>query len=210
MCDAAQVAPGEHRRDGLELDRRGYHVAFCGERAKDRRGKSKVGETGQVGNGLSVSVCQQCVRVNALRGRETTRAIRAVQMSAGDKDRSASTVSVVRSRRPDHVAQQEHEHCTANMLAELAESSACDILGRESRGRQPGHLVSRIMSARPIAHLVLSATMMGAAWPEPNAKAPRFADTSAAPFPNFLRPRSLASLPGCGTILAVSRPNTRI
>jgi hypothetical protein len=38
-------------------------------------------------------------------GRETTRAIRAVQMSAGDKDRSASTASVVRSRRPGHVTQ---------------------------------------------------------------------------------------------------------
>ena len=62
------------------------------------------------------------------------------------------------------------------MLTDLAQSSARDILGRESRGRQPGHLVSRIMSARPIAHLVLSATMMGAAWPEPSAKAPRFAD----------------------------------
>ena len=36
LCDAAQVAPGEHRRDGLELDRRGYRIAFCGERAKDR------------------------------------------------------------------------------------------------------------------------------------------------------------------------------
>ena len=103
MCDAAQIPPAEHRRDGLELDRRGCRVAFCGERAKDRRGKSKVGETGQVGNSLSVSVCRQCVHVNALRGRETTRAIRAVQMSAGDKDRSASTASLVRSRRPDHV-----------------------------------------------------------------------------------------------------------
>ena len=69
-------------------------------------------------------------------GQETTRAIRAVQMSAGDKDRSASTGSVVRSRRPDHVTRQEHEHCTADMLAELAKSSACDILGRESRVRQ--------------------------------------------------------------------------
>jgi hypothetical protein len=105
LCDAAQIAPAEHRRDGLELDRRGCRVAFCGERTKDRRGKSKVGETGQVGNGLSVSVCRQCVRVNALRGRETTRAIRAVQMSAGDKDRTASTASVARSRRPDHVTQ---------------------------------------------------------------------------------------------------------
>ena len=38
-------------------------------------------------------------------GQETTRAIKAVQMSAGDKDRSASTASVARSRRPDHVTQ---------------------------------------------------------------------------------------------------------
>ena len=78
--------------------------------------------------------------MNALRDRETTRAIRAVHMSAGDKDRSASTVSVVRSRRPDHVAQQEHEHCTANLLAELAESSACDILGRARTRRAPPFL----------------------------------------------------------------------
>jgi hypothetical protein len=97
------------------LDRRGRRVALCGERAKDRRGKSKVGETGQVGNGLSVSVCRQSVRVNALRGRETTRAIRAVQMSAGDKDRSASTASVVRSRRPDHVTQPESTN-TARLI----------------------------------------------------------------------------------------------
>jgi len=81
--------------------------------------------------------------VNALRGRETTRAIRAVQMSAGDKDRTASTASVARSRRPDHVTQQEHEHCTANMLADLAGSSACDILGRESRGRQADNRLVR-------------------------------------------------------------------
>src|ERR1700746_1010256 len=32
------------------------------------------------------------------------------------------------------------------------------------------------MSASPVAHLVLSATAMGAAWPKPTAKAPRFAD----------------------------------
>jgi len=32
------------------------------------------------------------------------------------------------------------------------------------------------MSARPVARLVLSATAMGAAWPKPTAKAPRFAD----------------------------------
>jgi len=102
LCDAAQIAPAEHRRDGLQLDWRGCRVAFCGERAKDRRGKSKVGETGQVGNGLSVSVCRQCVHVNALRGRETTRVIRAVQMSAGIRP-VRSTASVVRSRRPDHV-----------------------------------------------------------------------------------------------------------
>ena len=48
-------------------------------------GKSKVGETGQVGNGLSVSVCQQCVRVNALRDRETTRAIRLSRCPQGIK-----------------------------------------------------------------------------------------------------------------------------
>ena len=122
-----------HRRDGLELDRRGRRVAFCGERAKDRRGKSKVGETGQVGNGLSVSVCRQCVRMNVLRGRETTRAIRAVQMSAGDKDRSrfhrvGGSLTQARSRD----STQEHEHCIANMLTDLAESSAYDILGCES------------------------------------------------------------------------------
>jgi hypothetical protein len=138
-CRFVRCRTGRARREPAGwpgIDRSGCRVAFCGERAKDRRGKSKVGETGQVGNGLSVSVCRQCVRVNALRGRETTRAIRAVQMSAGDKDRSASTVLVVRSRRPDHVTQQEHEHCTANMLVDPAGSSVCDILGRESRGRQ--------------------------------------------------------------------------
>ena len=32
------------------------------------------------------------------------------------------------------------------------------------------------MSARPVARLVLSATAMGAAWPKPTARAPRFAD----------------------------------
>jgi len=85
LCDAAQIAPAEHRRDGLRLDRRRCRVAFGGERAKNRWGKSKVGETGQVGNGLSVSACRQYVHVDALRGRETTRAIRAVQMSAGIK-----------------------------------------------------------------------------------------------------------------------------
>jgi len=107
-CRFVRCRTGRARREPAGwpgIDRSGCRVAFCGERAKDRRGKSKVGETGQVGNGLSVSVCRQCVRVNALRGRETTRAIRAVQMSAGDKDRSASTTSVVRSRRPDHVTQ---------------------------------------------------------------------------------------------------------
>ena len=62
------------------------------------------------------------------------------------------------------------------MLADLAQSSACDILGRESHVRQPDHPAWRIMSARPIARLVLSATAMGAAWPEPSAKAPRVAD----------------------------------
>src|SRR5262245_35330928 len=34
--------------------------------------------------------------------------------------------------------------------------------------------------------------------------------TSAAPFPSFLRPRSRASSPACGTISAAWRPNTRI
>ena len=107
-CRFVRCRTGRARREPAGwpgIDRSGCRVAFCGERAKDRRGKFKVGETGQVGNGLSVSVCRQCVRVNALRGRETTRAIRAVQMSAGDKDRTASTASVARSRRPDHVTQ---------------------------------------------------------------------------------------------------------
>jgi hypothetical protein len=29
-----KIAPTEHRRDGLELNRRGRHVASCGEGAK--------------------------------------------------------------------------------------------------------------------------------------------------------------------------------
>ena len=70
-------------------------------------------------------------------GQETTRAIRAVQMSAGDKDRTSlhrigGSLTQARSRD----STQEHEHCAANMLADLAESSACDILGRESNDRQ--------------------------------------------------------------------------
>ena len=85
MCDAAQVAPGEHRRDDLELDRRGYRIAFCGERAKDGAESPRSEKRGKLVTGLPVSVCQQCVRVNALRGRETTRAIRAVQIPQGIK-----------------------------------------------------------------------------------------------------------------------------
>jgi hypothetical protein len=46
----------------------GRRVAFGGEGAKDRRGKSKVGEIGQGGDSLSVLGCRQCVRMNALRG----------------------------------------------------------------------------------------------------------------------------------------------
>ena len=115
-------------------------------------------------------------RERTARDRETTtRAIRAVQMSAGDKDRSASTASVVRSRRPDHVTRQEHEHCTANMLADLAQSSACDILGGRETSGSP-ITAWRIMSPRPDTYLVLSATPMGAAWPKSHAKAPRLAE----------------------------------
>jgi len=62
------------------------------------------------------------------------------------------------------------------MLTDLAESSAYDILGCESHVRQPDHPAWRIMSAEPIARLALSATAMGAAWPEPSGKVPRFAD----------------------------------
>jgi len=104
LCDAAQIAPAEHRRDGLGSNWRGCRVAFCGERTKDRRGKSKVGEMGQGNNGpLGAEMPAVRSRERNARDRETTRAIGAVQMSAGDKDRSASTASVVRSRRPDHV-----------------------------------------------------------------------------------------------------------
>ena len=53
--------------------------------------------------GAEMPTVRSCERY--ARDRETTRAIRAVQMSAGDKDRSASTMSVARSRRPDHVTQ---------------------------------------------------------------------------------------------------------
>ena len=130
------------------IDRSGCRVAFCGERAKDRRGKSKVGETGQVGNSLSVSVCRQCVRVNALRGRETTRAIRAVQMSAGDKDRSASTASVVRSRRPDHVTQPRSTN-TARLIWRRIWRDQVPATFSAARGtRRPLRFLSRCQSAK--------------------------------------------------------------
>jgi len=48
---------------------------------------------------------RQCVRANAMRGLGDDPRDRAIQMSAGDKDRSASTASVVRSRRHGHVTQ---------------------------------------------------------------------------------------------------------
>jgi len=87
------------------LNRRGRRVAFCSKGAKDRRGKSQVEEIGQGGDGLSGLRYRQCVRANAMRGLGDDPRDRAIQMSAGDKDRSASTASVVRSRRPDHVTQ---------------------------------------------------------------------------------------------------------
>jgi hypothetical protein len=62
LRDTTQIAPAEHRRDGLELNGRGCRIAFCGEGGKDRRGKCKVGKIGQDGNHLSVSGCRQCVR----------------------------------------------------------------------------------------------------------------------------------------------------
>jgi hypothetical protein len=43
LCDAALIAPAEYRRNGLELNRCGRHVAFCGDGAEDTRRKSKVG-----------------------------------------------------------------------------------------------------------------------------------------------------------------------
>jgi hypothetical protein len=137
LCRAAQIAPAEHRRNGLELNRRRRRVAFCGEGPKDRRGKSKVGEIAQGGDALSLLGCRQCVRMNAMRGRETIRAIRAVQISAGDKDRSGfhrvgGSLRQARSRD----STEEHEHCTPNMLADLPGSSACGILGRARTRRR--------------------------------------------------------------------------
>ena len=73
------------------------------------------------------------------------------------------------------MTRQEHEHCTANMLADLAQSSACDILGGRETSGSP-ITAWRIMSPRPDTYLVLSATPMGTAWPKSHAKAPRLAD----------------------------------
>jgi hypothetical protein len=67
LCDTAKIAPPEHRRDGVELNRRGRHVTFCGEGIEDRRRESKVGKIGQGGDGLSMLGCRHCVRVNAMR-----------------------------------------------------------------------------------------------------------------------------------------------
>jgi hypothetical protein len=87
------------------LNRRGRRVAFCSKGTKDRRAKSQVEEIGQGGDGLSGLRYRQCIRANAMRGLGDDPRDRAIQMSAGDKDRSASTASVVRSRRPGHVTQ---------------------------------------------------------------------------------------------------------
>jgi hypothetical protein len=70
LCDAAQIAPAEHRRDGLRLDRSGRRVAFGGKGAKDRREKSKVREIRQSGHGLLVLECRQRVRMSAPHGSE--------------------------------------------------------------------------------------------------------------------------------------------
>jgi hypothetical protein len=91
--------------------------------------------------------CRQCVRVNTPCGRETTRAIRAVQMSAGDKDRSGfhrlgGSLTQARSRD----STREHEHCTLHMLADPPESSAYGIvsLGRARRLPHLDQEMSRI------------------------------------------------------------------
>jgi hypothetical protein len=73
-------------------------------------------------------------------GQETTRAIRAVQMSAGDKDRSGfhrvgGSLTQARSRD----STQEHEHCSPHMLADLPGSSACGVLGRAAVAFSPGN-----------------------------------------------------------------------
>ena len=86
LSDAAQIAAAQHRRDRLELDWGGSRIAFGGKRAENRRGKSKIGEMGQNGNGPSGWDADSALTRTQCSGRETTRAIRAVRMSAGDKD----------------------------------------------------------------------------------------------------------------------------
>jgi hypothetical protein len=42
LCDAEQIGAGHDRRDSLDLNRRGYSVAFAFDRFKERGGKAEL------------------------------------------------------------------------------------------------------------------------------------------------------------------------
>ena len=49
LRDAAEIAAGEHMRDGLRLDRRRPVITLAGEGIENGREKSEIGETGKTG-----------------------------------------------------------------------------------------------------------------------------------------------------------------
>src|SRR5262249_10027369 len=115
-------------------------------------------------------------RERTARDRETTRAIRAVQMSAGDKDRSASTKSAVRSRRPDHVTQPKSTNTARLIYWRICQNQgAVTFSGTPRQICQPDNPASANYVDWACRAPCAIATAMGTAWPKSDAKAPRFA-----------------------------------